>query len=112
MPNRGTLPSVGFWAGVVLSLLTLYVLSFGPVAWHNSYQEVQWVRGQGQRGSIPFYQPLLWLASDRRTPWAPAILWYTSVGASGLSPGFSLPPEPLKAQVSNGKIQWYVGGAE
>jgi hypothetical protein len=67
-------PAVAFWATVVVAVLVLYPLSFGPACWINQ----RWHTDRRILSAI--YRPVLSLASERG--YLPELLhWYAAVGA-------------------------------
>jgi hypothetical protein len=68
-------PGVAFWATVVLVvLLVVYPLSFGPACWISSRIKAH------EKFVDGFYQPVLRLASSSPAWLRRGALWYSAVG--------------------------------
>jgi hypothetical protein len=72
-------PGVAFWATVVMvAVLVLYPLSFGPACWASSRSGSLEIRETCDR----FYYPILWVWLHTPAPIDSAIEWYANVGAA------------------------------
>lgn len=68
-------PSVAFWATVALSLVLLYVASFGPACWINQRT------GVGHDFVWIAYRPMWWMMCSRNKSLRRLVFRYAKFGA-------------------------------
>ncbi|MEA3210514.1 MAG: hypothetical protein QOE70_3571 [Chthoniobacter sp.] len=59
--------------GVVLVIVSLYVLSIGPVTWVGDKYYPGWIRSDAV---FTFYSPVLWLLKESPKPVGDFLWWY------------------------------------
>ncbi len=73
MPPSRKKPGVAFWATVVVVVIVLYLLSFGPAFWLLDYcDNPEWACYAAEI----VYFPILYVASVAPQPIRDAIAWY------------------------------------
>ena len=72
-------PAVALWATVVVVVMLLYPISFGPACWISSRLD----DGDGQSDVIPIaYMPMTW-AMSASVGIAGTLEWYSRLGSQG-----------------------------
>jgi hypothetical protein len=69
MNEKRKRPGVAFWTILVVVLLVLYPLSYGPSVWLVR-------RGRLPNSTIGFYAPMTWLQKNVPGPIGEAVRWY------------------------------------
>ena len=93
-------PGVAFWETMVLSLLVLYALSFGPACWATSRGIIEmWFTDH-------MYSPIIWISGHSPPAIHNGAQWYAEVGCSDDSDIPQMCPWGIEWWATAGQTRW------